>query len=209
MTQFSRQTQGGRKEGGDHTTEDVDPLLLLSLSSSSASPSSSSSSLCPFSALELLEVLWLYRDVYEDECQVKRTILSSLLSSAQSSLSTASSSPPLLAASHSNWQLMWRAQVGLDQQRIEEGRERLRRDAEWRKKEGREQGKEMEVGEGGGGHSRGVDSPHQPHPPQLFSNPTAIAQPQPRGSGPGSGSGGVESHAKKKEKGKQKKKKKK
>jgi len=31
--------------------------------------------------------------------------------------------------------LMWRAQVGLDQQRLEEGRERLRRDGEWRKME--------------------------------------------------------------------------
>ena len=200
VAQFSRQTEREGGEGLVESTEDVDPHLLLS-SSHSAPLSSSSSSFPPVSALELLEALWLYRDLYEDECQVKQSILSSFLHSARSSLSTASSSPPLLAGSHSNWQLMWRAQVGLDQQRLEEGWETLRRDAEWRRRERTE-----EEGEGGKKPSRRLDFPHSPQSPSQAADSAAPSGPQQQRA---SATENVEGQVKDMDKGQQQKKKKK
>ena len=105
--------------------------LLLSL----FPPPSASSSAGPCSPLSLLHVLMSYRAMYEDECQLKQNCIAGLLSSIQASLSTAQSSSPQQQSQHANLQLLWRAQAGLDQERLEEIGRLLQSDAEWRRQQ--------------------------------------------------------------------------
>ena len=118
-----------RRCANDGSTADVDPLLSLS-----PAPSSSPSA-APCSAMDLLHLLTSYRSMYEDECQLKQSIIAGLLSSAHSSLSTAQSAPALQQSLHSNLRLLWRAQAGLEQERVEEMRGLVQRDNDWRRQQ--------------------------------------------------------------------------